>query len=645
VKKIWTKLSLFGTAKVTDPLELQSLMLTNRISLIAVVLMLIIGILLGQSQWNGESYLVLMLSPVFLVILLLMHFNQQNFARLLLCFMIPVLVVGMSVFSKKIPGELVTDTEYFDYRYVLLATGLIPVMLFTTSQWRLLATSLLFYLFAFVAFDSIHNFFQVGYYQIDHSVSSYFISSWIATLIFSVIVVGVLILRSTSNEIQSRNLELIDQLNHLNKEFDSRNFELHKAHKLVEQRSRELKQANDQLKDRVAQATTQLQLANTELVKQNSELQQFSYTISHNLRGPVASLLGIINLIKVSEPELAKNQLIEHLTRSTKSLDSTIRDLSLIIDIRNDIYRIKQKINVGKLLEEVMVPFQREIEDRAIQIKYNLTTYFFYSIRPTLSSIFYNLISNALKYLSPKRPGVIEITSNETEYSFNFSVRDNGLGIDLERQGDNVFKLYKRFHAHTEGKGVGLYLVKMQTEILGGTISVTSEPDSYTEFNVTLPKTTDVQHQLLLNEPYAEIYFDANRNLMGIDWFKDVNSELYRKVLLRALDFMREHTALHWLLDISKRGTVSPEDQMWMLEHVLPTVFKLGLKRVAVVYQKQLSSLTLQFYNKNIEVFKKHDIEIFFTQAIGEAEAWLTNRQVLNGTITYVGQRTTALAE
>jgi signal transduction histidine kinase len=530
---------------------------------------------------------------------------------------------------------------------VLLATGLIPVMIFTTVKWQWLATSLLFYLLAFIVFDAVHNFFGVGYYQINHSAPSYPFSGWIATLIFCVIVTGVLVLRSTSNEIQVKNTNLINQLNDLNKEFDLRNFELHKAHKLIEQRSRELNQANEQLKDKVSEATTQLQLANAELVKQNSELQQFSYTISHNLRGPVASLLGIVNLIKISEPELAKNQLIEHFTRATKSLDSTIRDLSLIIDIRNDIYRIKQKVNVVKLLEEVMVPFQREIEERKIEIRYKLDAGFFYSIRPTLSSILYNLVSNALKYLSPKRSGIIEISSHETESTFYLTVRDNGLGMDLEKQSENLFKLYKRFHAHTEGKGVGLYLVKMQTEILEGTIAVTSEPNSFTQFSITLPKSTDIHHQSLLKETYAEVYFDASRNLMGIDWFTDVNSELYRKVLLRAIDFMREHPAIHWLLDISKRGPASPEDQLWLLDHVFPIVFKLGLKRLVVVYTNQLSSLALQFYSKNIEVFKKHNIEIFFTQAIGEAETWLTNRQVLNydGTTHHVGQRTTALVE
>jgi hypothetical protein len=100
VKQIWNKLSLFGTAKVSDPLELQSLMLTNRISLIAAVLMLIIGVLLGQSQWNREPYFVLLLAPLFLTIPLLMRAGRQNFARLLLCFFIPVLVLGMSVISK-----------------------------------------------------------------------------------------------------------------------------------------------------------------------------------------------------------------------------------------------------------------------------------------------------------------------------------------------------------------------------------------------------------------------------------------------------------------------------------------------------------------------------------------------------------------
>lgn len=622
-------------------------MLTNRISLIAIMLLPVIGLLLGLSQWNAEAFLVLGLSVVFCVVPWLMKTGHTNMARMVLCFLVPVLVMGMSVLSKKIPGEHITESEYFDYRYVLLATSLIPVMVFTVARWKLLALAIGFYLLAFIAFDPVHDYFGVGYYQIDHSSPSYALSGWIATLLFGVIVTAVLILRSTSNEIQVKNHNLIRQLNAANVALDHQRDELQQAQQLVRQRNRELNEINEQLTEKIAQATLELKHANEELVKHNSELQQFSFTISHNLRGPVASMLGLMNLIKQTEPAMAAHPIIEHLLRSAKSLDATIRDLGLIIDIRNDIYRIRQKINVAHLLHETLAPFQRDIEERNIQITYDLRAHYFYSIRPTVSSIVYNLLSNALKYLSPERPGKLHITTRETPEAFAFVIEDNGLGIDLKKQGDNLFKLYKRFHSHTEGKGIGLYLVKMQTEILGGAIEAESEPDQFTRFSVVLPKTTDIKHQSLLRESYAEVYFDATRNLMGIDWHHDVESDVYRKVLGRAMDFMRECHALHWLLDVSKRGPVSSEDQLWLLEYLLPAVFKLGLKRLAVVYTNQISPLAMEFYQKNVEVFRKHDIEVFFTRTVGEAEVWMANRQVItdDGTTAYVGQGITAVAK
>lgn len=622
-------------------------MLTNRISMIAIVLMPIIGVLLGLSQWNAEAFLVLGLSVVFLAVPWLMKKGHTQAARMILSFLVPILVVGLSVVSKKIPGELVTESEYFDYRYVLLATSLIPVMIFTAARWKPLAASVGFYLLAFVAFDPIHDYFKVGYYQIDHSSPSYQLSGLIATLLFGVIVTAVLVLRSTSNEIQLKNAHLIRQLNAANVALDHQRDELQLAQQVIEERNQELNGANARLTERIFEATNELQNANAELVKHNSELQQFSYTISHNLRGPVASILGLIHLIKRTEPEIAANPIIDHLLKSTKSLDATIRDLALIIDIRNDIYRIRQKLRVDELVEEALAPFQRDIEERNIQITYDLQARYFYSIRPTVSSILYNLLSNALKYLSPERPGSIQVTTHETPEAFHLSVQDNGLGIDLKKQGDNVFKLYKRFHAHTEGKGIGLYLVRMQTEILGGTVEVASEPDRFTRFSVVLPKTTDIKHQPLLREPYAEVYFDATRNLMGIDWHSDVDSDRYRKVLERAMDFMRECRALHWLLDVSKRGPVSSADQLWLLEHLLPSAFKSGLKRLAVVYTNQISPLAMEFYTKSTEVFRKYDIEIFFTRTLTEAEAWLTNRLVTtdDGTTAYLGQGTTAVAQ
>ncbi|MCX6295044.1 MAG: ATP-binding protein [Bacteroidetes bacterium] len=104
-----------------------------------------------------------------------------------------------------------------------------------------------------------------------------------------------------------------------------------------------------------------------------------------------------------------------------------------------------------------------------------------------IESIFYNLISNAIKYRSNEGKHHIVISTKKEKNIFHFTISDNGKGIDLEKNGKYIFGLYKRFHSEVEGKGLGLHMVKTQVEALGGHISVESEVEKGTTFKITLP--------------------------------------------------------------------------------------------------------------------------------------------------------------
>ena len=111
-----------------------------------------------------------------------------------------------------------------------------------------------------------------------------------------------------------------------------------------------------------------------------------------------------------------------------------------------------------------------------------------FSIKAYINSILYNLISNAIQYRSLDRKLIINISSYCKLDMVIIEISDNGIGIDLERYRDDLFKLYKRFHSHIEGKGLGLYIVKQQVEKLNGSIEVESQPDKGTRFIVSLPQ-------------------------------------------------------------------------------------------------------------------------------------------------------------
>jgi PAS domain S-box-containing protein len=223
-----------------------------------------------------------------------------------------------------------------------------------------------------------------------------------------------------------------------------------------------------------------------ELNNKFNELMQFNYIVSHNLRGPVASILGLTSLLEAGLPEDEKNKAVTFLHKASTAIDTTIKDLSLILASRSPLNEKIEQFLISNLIEEVKTNLSRQITDAdaTIYLKVTDETNQISSIKSYVQSVMYNLISNAIKYKSPERPPVITIQVTKEQEHTSITVADNGIGIDLEQHGNQLFGLYKRFHLKTEGKGLGLYMSKMQLESLGGSISVESTPGKGTIFKI-----------------------------------------------------------------------------------------------------------------------------------------------------------------
>ena len=127
-------------------------------------------------------------------------------------------------------------------------------------------------------------------------------------------------------------------------------------------------------------------------------------------------------------------------------------------------------------------------EDGESVVEINLRIDRGYAVKSYLHSILYNLISNALKYRASDRESEISLSADTVGEEVLLQVADNGIGIDLEQHGANLFKMYHRFTDLREGRGLGLYLVKVQTESMGGHIEVQSQVGKGTTFSVWLPR-------------------------------------------------------------------------------------------------------------------------------------------------------------
>jgi len=227
------------------------------------------------------------------------------------------------------------------------------------------------------------------------------------------------------------------------------------------------------------------------LQNKNKDLRQFAYIISHNLRAPIAKLLGLVELFK-ADPELIINNMSLHecLTNEANNLDNVVKDLNSVIsahDTGKEILAYSTFESKLKLIEQVL---GKEITESHADITSDFQNPVgITSINGYVYSIMYNLLSNAIKYRSPKVPLKIHLQSRQDDKNITLTIEDNGMGIDLEKNGDQIFGLYKRFHGNKlPGRGIGLSLVKSQAEALGGTVTVESKVNSGTTFKVLIPK-------------------------------------------------------------------------------------------------------------------------------------------------------------
>ncbi len=258
----------------------------------------------------------------------------------------------------------------------------------------------------------------------------------------------------------------------------------------LSQQNEQISVLNKSLEKIVDERTVQLKHTIENLSKQNQDLEQFSYIISHNLRAPVARILGLMNILDRSEIVSSNNQkIIGHLEKSTQSLDEVIKDLTQIISIRKNLTSNKELVNLKTELDTVLSYFTTQIKQNNIQIEYVFEEKYINSIKSYIHSIIFNIISNAIKYKSNKRALIVNIKSEIIDNFVCISIQDNGIGIDLANIDTyKIFGLYQRMHDHVEGKGLGLYLVKTQIEFLNGKVNMDSKLDVGTIFKVYFPK-------------------------------------------------------------------------------------------------------------------------------------------------------------
>lgn len=225
-----------------------------------------------------------------------------------------------------------------------------------------------------------------------------------------------------------------------------------------------------------------------DLVQRNKDLEQFTYIVSHNLRAPVANIKGLSNMLNSFDFNINESQEIKtSLATSIDVLDGMIMDLNHILQVRHDVRERREDIYFSALVDDIKMSLHNFITKQHVVIKCDFAAVNkIVKVKSYMHSIFYNLILNAIKYSRPDTDPVITIFTRKNANNMEIFFKDNGKGIDARNMKD-LFGLYKRFDTSVEGKGMGLFMVKMQVESIGGTIDVESELGKGTTFRVTFP--------------------------------------------------------------------------------------------------------------------------------------------------------------
>lgn len=292
------------------------------------------------------------------------------------------------------------------------------------------------------------------------------------------------------NTLEIRVVERTAALEEKREEIQEQNSKLQDQQKIIERQYGELEALNGELERKVQQRTFELRTSNKDLLKRKQQLEQFAYITSHNLRGPVASMIGLVKLFDAENLANPENKVyLDMLDRSVNKLDGVLKDLDKILKLEKNYDGQLEEVCYKDLVQGIFENLQVQVAEVRPELKVDFQEACIHGHHAYLESIWYNLLSNAIKYRNPTERLVLKLCSWATDECHCFSVEDNGLGMNLPELEGKLFSLYQRFHpGYAEGKGLGLYMLKSQVDLLKGKVAVESKKGQGTKFTVSLPK-------------------------------------------------------------------------------------------------------------------------------------------------------------
>jgi|GEM_PF-1974764 len=236
----------------------------------------------------------------------------------------------------------------------------------------------------------------------------------------------------------------------------------------------------------VTRDITKLKRTEQQLLKTNQRLEELDYIAAHDMKAPLTNLQSLVQSIRESDGIKDECSLLfDNIVTSIERMRNTVYTLNDVIAIQESHLPNDEHLNFRDVFNTVKDSLSTQIRLAKVKIRADFTEapdidYPLFH----LQSILQNLLTNSIKFRQANKETLIKIKTLEKDGGLYLVINDNGLGMDLNRSRDNIFKLFKRMHTHVAGNGVGLYIVNSVVESHGGTIEVTSEINKGATFKI-----------------------------------------------------------------------------------------------------------------------------------------------------------------
>lgn len=222
---------------------------------------------------------------------------------------------------------------------------------------------------------------------------------------------------------------------------------------------------------------------------QNQRLINFAHIVSHNLRSHSGNLLMLLDLLKEGDYPERSQEVLPLLDEAAERLFETVDHLNEVVAINLNSSQSKSEIDLNQVIKAAIGNLHALVLESGMECIIDIETgTVVKGVAAYMDSIILNLLSNAIKYRDSHKKCMIRFSGQDAGRYFELIVSDNGLGIDMAKNRDKIFGLYKTFHGHKDARGLGLFMTKNQVEAMGGRIMVESEVGKGTTFRVLFEK-------------------------------------------------------------------------------------------------------------------------------------------------------------